>query len=48
MDYCKSKKYILNPGKVKEVSMHGGDDKRGGLEFFKVATEKFVQQTGSN
>ncbi|MBK8416835.1 MAG: hypothetical protein IPL22_21405 [Bacteroidetes bacterium] len=42
------KVHTLNPAKGGGVSMRVGMDKRGGLEFFKVATEKFVQQTGSN
>lgn len=32
---------------MKEGSMHGGDDKRGGLEYFKVCTEKYVAQNGT-
>ena len=46
-DYCRYKKLILNPFKPWENSLHGGDDKRGGLEYFKVCTEKYVSQSGS-
>ncbi|MBK6642485.1 MAG: hypothetical protein IPG39_15285 [Bacteroidetes bacterium] len=45
-DYCRYKNYILNPFKPRENSLHGGDDKRGGLEYFKVCTESMWLRMG--
>ncbi|HMT29576.1 MAG TPA: hypothetical protein PKD91_09885, partial [Bacteroidia bacterium] len=45
-DYCRYKSLIFNPGKPTETSIHGGDDKRSGLEYFKLATVEFVTFNG--